>query len=69
MGYAHKPIPPEIIARWTPEQKLEWYRQERAFLRRVQRRQSGQLNFGGFVLIAVACLFLMLAFGGATFSH
>lgn len=65
MGYVHKPIPPDILAKMPPDVRRRAIEGERAFLRGVQRRQGGLMNFGGTVLIAVACLAVMLAMGGA----
>lgn len=68
MGFVYKPIPPDIWAKMPPKIREQAYRQARAFLVRVQKSQSGVARFGGFILIAVTALAVMLALGGATIN-
>jgi hypothetical protein len=58
MGYVHKPVPLEVWAKLTPEQRKALYLSERAFL--VRQRASGASDLSLMIGILAACAIIAL---------
>ena len=56
MGYVHKPIPFDILAKMPPHIRRDAIRQEREFLLKVRARQGQTAGFGYGILLGLVIL-------------